>query len=143
MESQETLEQASLATVLIVDDFAPLRRNLAFLLHVVGFEVIAAENGAFALAELRARLPDLVICDAQMPGMDGFALLAEIRARSEWSHLPVILTSCCYTPDDVTAALELGADDYLPKPFDIYDILNAVQRVAPHLMPAARQRIAG
>ena len=138
MNSQEILGK-----VLIVDDFAPLRRNLAFLLYVAGFEVITADNGAFALAELRAELPDIVICDVQMPGMDGFALLAEIRSCPQWSHLPVIFTSCCYPLDDVVTALELGANDYIPKPYDLYDILDSIQRVAPHLIPAISQRIAG
>jgi DNA-binding response OmpR family regulator len=135
--------QESLGTVLIVDDFAPLRRNLAFLLHIAGFDVITADNGAFALAELREELPDLVISDVRMPGMDGFALLAEIRSCPAWEHLPVIFTSSCYALEDVTFALELGASDYVPKPFDIYDILDSIQRVAPHLMPAVSERIAG
>ncbi|MGQ9889287.1 MAG: response regulator [Aggregatilineales bacterium] len=134
--------QENLRKVLIVEDFAPLQRNLAFLLYVSGFEVITADNGAFALNELRAELPDLVICDAQMPGMDGFALLAEIRSCPQWAHLPVILTSCCCRLDDVVAALELGANDYIPKPYDLYDVLDSIQRVAPHLMPAVGQRIA-
>jgi len=135
--------QENLGKVLIVEDFAPLQRNLAFLLYVSGFEVITADNGAFALNELRAELPDLVICDVQMPGMDGFALLAEIRSCPQWAHLPVIFTSCCYTLDDVVTALELGANDYIPKPYDLYDVLDSIQRVAPHLIPAVSQRIAG
>ncbi len=133
----------SLGKVLIVDDFAPLRRSLAFLLRIAGFEVITADNGAFALAELKTGLPDLIISDVAMPGMDGYALLAEIRAHAAWAHLPVIFMSGRYALDDVLAALDRGASDYIPKPFDIYDILDSIQRVAPHLMPVVSERIAG
>lgn len=133
----------SLGKVLIVDDFAPLRRSLAFLLRIAGFDVITADNGAFALAEIKAELPDLIISDVTMPAMDGYALLAEIRSCAAWSHLPVIFMSGRYALDDVLTALDRGASDYIPKPFDIYDILDSIQRVAPHLIPVVSQRIAG
>lgn len=135
--------QESFGTILIVDDFAPLRRNLAFLLQIAGYDVITAENGAYALEALADERPDLVITDVTMPAMDGYALLNEIRARREWSHLPVILVSCSYALEDVTHALDMGASDYLPKPFDIYDVLDSIQRVAPHLIPVTDERIAG
>jgi DNA-binding response OmpR family regulator len=136
------VHEDSLGTVLIVDDFSPLRRSLAFLLKVAGFDVVTADNGAFALAQLRAALPDVVITDVQMPAMDGYALLAEIRSCTAWSHLPVIFMSGRYALDDVTTALDLGASDYIPKPFDIYDVLDSIQRVAPHLIPLVPDRIA-
>lgn len=123
-------------TILLVEDNAPLLRNAAFLLKVIGFEVLTAADGLAALHIMQQRTPDLVLCDIQMPRMTGYELLACARADDRWSETPFILMSDQYALDDLLYSLELGADDYLPKPFDAYDLLDAIKRVLP-LLPGS------
>ena len=124
--------------ILLVDDHLPLLRNMAFLLEIAGFDVLTATNGTQALELLRQQTPDLVISDVNMPGVDGYELLRRVRSTANWKNLPFIFASAKYEMHDLLYGLELGANDYIPKPFDIYDVLDAIQRTAPHLIQERR-----
>ena len=130
-----------LGTVLLVDDHLPLLRNMAFLLEITGFTTLTASNGAEALQIMDACSPDLIISDVRMPIMDGYDFLKAVREDSRWQQTPFIFSSACYDLDDVLFGLDMGANDYLPKPFDIYDVLDSIQRTAPHII-ARRQKLA-
>jgi len=117
--------------ILLVEDNARLLRSMAFLLHVAGFEVLTAGDGVEALDILRKRAPDLIIADIDMPRLDGYELLRRLRADQRWSSIPFIFSSDKYDLDDLLFALDLGADDYLPKPFDIHDVMDAITRNLP------------
>lgn len=132
-------QHITLGTILLVEDHAGLRRNLAFLLEIAGFEVNQAANGGEAMAVLDKALPDIILSDTDMPGIDGYHFLQSVRANPKTRHIPFILTSANYEYDDLVHGLELGASDYLPKPFDIYDVLDAIQRAVPELMPNQRK----
>ncbi len=123
-----------LGTVLLVDDHLPLLRNMAFLLEITGFNTLTASNGAEALGILNNCSPDLIICDVKMPVMDGYDFLKSVRQDSRWQQTPFIFASACYDLDDVLFGLDMGASDYIPKPFDIYDVLDSIQRTAPHII---------
>ncbi len=129
--------------VLLVDDYAPLLRNMAFLLELAGFEVTTARDGQEALDGLRQRTPDLIISDIDMPRLNGYDLLRQVRAQPEWMGVPFIFISARYTWEDLMLGLELGADDYVPKPFDIYDLLDAIGRTLARPTPHAYERKAG
>lgn len=133
------LNNNAYGTILLVDDHLPLLRNMAFLLEVAGFDVLPARNGFEALDILRDQMPDMVISDVNMPGMDGYELLNTIRNSANWQHLPFMFASAKYEMHDLLYGLELGANDYIPKPFDIYDVLDAIQRTAPHLVSESRR----
>jgi DNA-binding response OmpR family regulator len=124
----------SLGLILLVEDHAPLLRSMAFLLEVAGFEVMTAADGEEALKLLRKQAPDVVISDVNMPNVDGYELLRRVRANAQWRKLPFIFASARYEMEDLMYGLELGADDYVPKPFDIYDMLDAIQRTVPSLI---------
>ena len=132
----------SLGTILLVDDHLPLLRNMAFLLEVAGFDVISATDGQEALKILEEHTPDLVISDVKMPRLDGYGLLKAIRNDVRWHDLPFIFASAQYQLKDLVYGLDLGANDYVPKPFDIYDVLDAIQRTVPSLINEQR-RMAG
>ena len=117
--------------ILLVDDNARLLRSLAFLLQVLGFEVMTACDGADALNALQKRIPDLIIADIDMPHLDGYQLLRQVRADQRWSSVPFIFSSEKYSLNDLLFGLDLGANDYLPKPFDIYDVLEVIERTLP------------
>ena len=112
--------------VLVVDDNADMREYLARLLGR-RWRVEMAGDGHAALASARARPPDLVLSDVMMPGLDGFALLRELRADRRTSQVPVVLLSARTGEEAVLEGLETGADDYLVKPFAARELLARVQ----------------
>jgi DNA-binding response OmpR family regulator len=128
--------------ILLVDDSIALLRKLAFLLEIAGFSVLTAFSTENALDILRLQTPDLIISDVEMPATSGYDLLQTIRTSRQWRHIPVILTSDKYGLDDLMHALDLGAADFLPKPFDIYDVLDSVKRTLDE-QPSGNRRLAG
>ena len=107
--------------ILLVDDDALMRRSLAYNLEQAGFHASAAANAEDALALARQKPPDLVLLDIGLPGMDG---LDAIKRFKEQFHVPVIFVTARRRNLDEVVGLELGADDYITKPFDV-DVLIA------------------
>lgn len=112
--------------VLVVDDDPPSLKMTAFLLAQEGYEVITADNGQDALRLIEDQLPDLAILDVMMPGIDGFQLLQRVRRTM---NLPVIILSAKGETADRVTGLDLGADDYLAKPFEPAELLARVRSV--------------
>jgi DNA-binding response OmpR family regulator len=125
--------------ILLVEDNVRLLRSMAFLLNILGFEVMTACDGADGLSALRSRIPDLIIADIEMPRLNGYEFLRSIRADKRWSCIPFIFSSEKYSLHDLTYALDLGANDYLPKPFDIHDVLEVIARTLPPSMEHLRK----
>ena len=100
--------------ILIVDDEARMRRFMRMNLELEGYRVIEAEDGMEAIDRVREDLPALVVMDVMMPQIDGFEALRLIR---EVSNVPVIMLTVRSEEDDVIKGLDLGADDYITKPF--------------------------
>ena len=113
--------------VLVVDDQPSNLRVISALLERHGYAVTTAEHGADALAALEGQLPDLLLLDMLMPGMDGFDLLREIRARAAWSSLPVVFLTVAQDRDLLLRAFDAGAVDYVTKPFMPEELLARVQ----------------
>jgi two-component system cell cycle response regulator len=105
-------------TMLVVDDDFLNRMLLVTSLEEQGFEAEMAEDGLQALELLRSRPFDVVLLDLLMPEMDGYATLAEIKQDPALQHLPVIIISALDEMESVIRCIEMGATDYLPKPFD-------------------------
>ena len=113
--------------VLIVEDDPVIRANVLELLTEEGFEVIAAQDGADGLALVKARVPDLVVCDITLPKLDGYAVLREIREDPAIASTPFIFLTAKAERADLRTGMNLGADDYLSKPFTARELLDAVQ----------------
>ena len=124
--------------LLIVDDEAKIVRILAANLQSVGYETTGASGGKEALHILERTDPDLVLLDIMMPEMDGFAVLEKIRS---FSSVPVILLTARSQSEDKVRGLNMGADDYLTKPFAIEEVFARVKavlrRTASHAVAAA------
>jgi len=112
--------------LLLVDDEVLLRRSLTFNLEKAGYRVSAAANAEDALALSRRDLPDLVLLDVGLPGMDGLDALRVFRNEM---HCPVILLTARRRELDQVVGLELGADDYVTKPFDVNVLLARIHAV--------------
>jgi two-component system phosphate regulon response regulator PhoB len=105
-------------TILVVEDEAHIRRVLEYNLKLNGFEVYLAEDGATGLKLARENSPDVILLDWLMPVMDGLQVLAELKADSNTEHIPVFMLTAKGMLNDVTQAVEMGADDYITKPFN-------------------------
>ncbi|MGE5139532.1 MAG: response regulator transcription factor, partial [Rudaea sp.] len=111
-------------TILVVDDKASVREMLQDYLSGQGFRVVTAEDGQEALYVARYEKPDLVLLDIMMPQMDGYHFLPAFRRES---HAPVILLTAKLEESDKVQGLELGADDYVTKPFGLRELLARIR----------------
>ncbi len=111
-------------TILIVEDEQILRDLLSNSLLSAGYDVITAENGQIALDLLEEREIDLILLDVMMPVMDGFTVCEEIRKTSD---IPIIMLTALNRPDDVEKGLQLGADEYISKPFTFREMKVRIQ----------------
>jgi len=112
--------------ILIVDDELSILKYLRINLEAEGYEVLSSMNGVQALQTLEAELPDLVVLDIMMPEMDGFDVCRRLR---EWSQIPVIMLSALDDESDKVQCLDLGADDYITKPFGKAEFIARVRAV--------------
>ncbi|MBX3148190.1 MAG: Flp pilus assembly complex ATPase component TadA [Gemmatimonadales bacterium] len=105
------------AVVLLVDDEDQLRRVMRDLLERQGYTVLEARDGAEALAEIDRTNPDLMLLDLNLPGVDGYTVLSQVRSREATRNLPIVVLTAKGDEDNEVRVLELGADDFLTKPF--------------------------
>lgn len=112
--------------ILVVDDEPRMTRFIRMNLELEGYQVIEAHNGLEALEEVRTKLPDLVILDVMMPELDGFETLEMLR---EISNVPVIMLTVRADEEDKVRGLDLGADDYITKPFGTRELVSRVKAV--------------
>lgn len=114
-------------TILIIEDQPDMRENIATILEMEDFVVLAAENGRTGLALAREEKPDLILCDVMMPEMNGHQVLHELRADRTVAGTPFIFLTAKGEKRDQRQGMNLGADDYLTKPVTRADLLNAVK----------------
>ena len=116
--------------ILVIDDERAIRRYLRTSLAGHGHEVIEAATGQAGLDAVLARKPDLVVLDLGLPDMDGVEVTRRLR---EWSTTPIIILSVRDREDDKVAALDVGADDYLTKPFGLGELLARIRVAMRHV----------
>jgi DNA-binding response OmpR family regulator len=112
--------------ILVVEDEAPIRNNLAILLRMEGFEVLEAPNGKVGLEMATEQLPDLILSDVMMPELDGYQMLAQLRANPVTAAIPLIFLSARTDRTDIRHGMNLGADDYIGKPFAREEVISAI-----------------
>jgi signal transduction histidine kinase len=114
------------AKVLVIDDTAEIRMIITESLKIYGFTTLAAEDGVSGIEMARQHSPDLIICDINMPNMDGYATLTALRTNDATATTPFIFLSGATEKPNVRRGMELGADDYLTKPFTHKELVTAV-----------------
>ena len=112
--------------VLVIEDELFVRENIVDLLEAEDFEVFSTENGILGILWAQENQPDLVICDVMMPEISGHDVLAEMRELPETSLTPFIFLTAMSDKNDIRHGMELGADDYLTKPFTRDELLSAI-----------------
>lgn len=120
--------------VLVVDDEPQIQRFLKPSLRAAGYDVIAAENGAEALKAAATQAPDVILLDLGLPDMDGKDVIGALRA---WSKVPIVVLSARDREAEKIAALDLGADDYVNKPFGIGELMARLRAALRHASQAA------
>jgi len=133
---QEVFDQRDM-TILIVDDEARIRDFVRMNLELEHYRVIEAGDGVQALEQLRENLPDLIVLDVMMPEMDGFETLRAVR---EVSTVPVIMLTVRQGEQDKIHGLDLGADDYLAKPFSPRELLSRIRALLRRSLMAPPSR---
>lgn len=113
--------------ILVIEDNPQIARSLETILSLEGFEVVVANNGPDGVEAARRESPHLVICDVMMPGFDGYEVLRRLRAEAALSLTPFIFVTARAERADQRAGMNLGADDYLTKPFTREELLAAVR----------------
>jgi two-component system KDP operon response regulator KdpE len=125
-----------MSRILVIDDELSIRRLLQVLLEGAGHTIIPAEDASHGLHSLAVEKPDLLILDLGLPDMDGLEALRRLR---EWTAVPVLVLSARSDPADKVKALDLGADDYLTKPFDSTELLARLRALLRRITPAEEQ----
>ena len=113
--------------ILVIEDEAEMRRNLTTILRLEKFQPVAAENGRVGVELARSERPDLILCDVMMPELDGYGVIAALRAAPETVSIPFIFLTAKGEKPDIRAGMNLGADDYLTKPVAKADLLAAIR----------------
>ncbi len=121
-----------MSTVLVVEDEEHLRATLVYNLRKAGYDVHTAATGPEALSQFQRTAPDLVLLDVMLPGFDGFEVCRRIRRQS---GIPILMLTARVDEIDTVVGLELGADDYIAKPFRMRELLARVSAAAPAANP--------
>ncbi len=116
-----------MARVLIAEDDPDVRDVVAFRLEQAGHEVVPVADGVAALAEVRRRVPELVVLDVAMPGMSGLDVCRVLRSDPATAALPIMILTARGREDDVAGGFRAGADDYLVKPFSARELAARVR----------------
>lgn len=124
------------ATVLIVDDEAPILALLRYNLEKAGYRVLEAADGQEALTIAREEHPDLMILDWMLPSLSGIEVCRQIRRDSGLGNTPIIMLTARGEEQDRVRGLEVGADDYVPKPFSPAELLARIRAVMRRIRPA-------
>lgn len=112
--------------VLLIEDNQEIRENTGEILSLAGYDVITAENGKVGVHLAQEQSPDLIICDIMMPELDGYGVLHILSKASDTARIPFIFLTAKTEKADIRKGMELGADDYLTKPFSETELLNAI-----------------
>ncbi len=126
--------------IFCVEDDGNIRELMVYMLHAAGFEAAGFESGESFWKAVDAQRPELVILDIMLPGEDGLTLLKKLRTRSDTAAVPVILATAKGTEYDKVVGLDMGADDYLVKPFGMMEMISRVRAVLRRTEPQRTQK---
>ncbi len=114
-------------TVLVIDDNTSLRENTAEILDLAGYRTMTAENGKKGVELATREKPDVIVCDIMMPELDGYGVLHLLRKNPDTQFIPFIFLTAKTERSDFRKGMEMGADDYVTKPFEDIELLNAIE----------------
>ncbi|MFM1932287.1 MAG: hypothetical protein RL226_1590 [Bacteroidota bacterium] len=113
--------------ILLIEDNLDMRENTAEILELANYDVVVAENGKEGVEKAKSLLPDLIICDIMMPELDGYGVLYYLSKDPKTASIPFIFLTAKAELSEMRKGMNLGADDYLTKPYEEMDLLNAIE----------------
>src|SRR5829696_5221776 len=113
--------------ILLIEDNKDMRENTTEILELANYKVTAAKNGKEGLELANKEKPDLIICDIMMPVLDGYGVLHMLSKKPQTAGIPLIFLTAKAERSDFRKGMEMGADDYVTKPFDDIELLNAIE----------------
>ncbi len=114
-------------TVLLIEDDSALRENTAELLELAGYTVFTAPNGKIGIEKAKTENPNVIVCDIMMPEIDGYGVLQAVSLEEKTKHIPFIFLSAKTEHKEIRRGMDMGADDYLTKPFDEEELMSAIE----------------
>jgi CheY-like chemotaxis protein len=114
-------------TILIIEDDTALRENTAELLELSGYNMLTASNGRIGIDKAKTAKPDIIVCDIMMPEVDGYGVLESLSQDSKTMHIPFIFLTAKTEHREIRKGMDMGADDYLTKPFEEEELLSAIE----------------
>ncbi|HEU4470648.1 MAG TPA: response regulator [Flavisolibacter sp.] len=114
-------------SILVIDDNSDIRENTAEILHLAGYKTLTAENGKKGVELALKERPSVIVCDIMMPELDGYGVLHLLRKHPDTQNIPFIFLTAKTERSDFRKGMDMGADDYITKPFDDIELLNAVE----------------
>jgi DNA-binding response OmpR family regulator len=124
-------------TILVVDDEPAIVASLAYCLEMEGYRVLTASNGEDAARKILEVVPDLIISDIMMPGVDGYELCRRIRLYYKTRRVPFLFLTAKTAAESKLKGMKLGGDDYITKPFDLSELVLKVRRVLARTYPVS------
>lgn len=125
----DTKKKRTMANILIIEDEKAVQENIADLLELNGYNVVLANNGKQGLILTRTIQPDLIISDVAMPVVDGYEFIEKMKLDNKLKNIPVIFLSAKTKPEDIQKGMELGAIDYLTKPYNNNELLKSIKKI--------------
>lgn len=113
--------------ILLIEDNKDIRENMAEILELAGYDVVAAENGKSGISSALNDKPDLILCDIMMPVLDGYGVLHMLQKNAQLQTIPFIFLTAKSEQMEVRKGMGMGADDYITKPFDTTEVLNSIE----------------
>ncbi len=114
-------------SVLVIDDNSDIRENTAEILELAGYKTFTAENGKRGVEVAQKEKPDVIVCDIMMPELDGYGVLHLLRKNPDTEQIPFVFLTAKTERSDFRKGMEMGADDYITKPFEDIELLNAIE----------------
>lgn len=114
-------------SILVIDDNKDIRENTAEILDLAGYKTFTAENGKKGVEVALKEKPDVIVCDIMMPELDGYGVLHLLKKNTDTENIPFIFLTAKTERSDFRKGMEMGADDYISKPFDDIELLNAIE----------------
>ncbi len=122
-----TASHISPQKILVIDDEDDYRTMISITVKTMGYDVIEATNGLDGVAAVKKHRPDLVLCDVNMPKMDGYQVLSTLKQDPEFGSIPFIFLTGNVAKSDMRQGMQLGADDYLTKPFTSQELIDVIE----------------
>jgi DNA-binding response OmpR family regulator len=113
--------------ILVIEDNRDIRESTSEILELAGYNVVSTENGKIGVDLAKKRVPDLILCDVMMPDLDGYGVIYLLKNNEQTANIPFIFLTAKAERSDFRKGMDMGADDYLTKPFDDIELLNAVK----------------